>query len=277
MSYTEKAVSFGPEQAMVGVLAEPLPAHAVVGAPPLLIWNTGVNHHVGPWRFNVEISRHLAALGFAALRFDASGIGDSDPRSDGATELERQKLDLSDAMALLQKRRGDQKFALLGFCSSTDPAHAVMLSDPRVVGAIFVEGYAYRSPAFHKEKRKRYLMRERWERTLTKKARVVLSGQKEPERGPSIFQREYPAPEKLRDDLRAVLERGVKLHFTYSGGDTDFNHLEQFDDMLGDASIRQRCDVRYWPEADHTFFRVEDRARLIEHLGRWYRESLTRP
>lgn len=268
MSTVEKAVGFGPGSALAGVWVEPQAAVARANAPTFLIWNTGINHHVGPWRFNVELTRQLAARGFSSLRFDASGLGDSDSRADVATEQDRWLADLRDAMAVAEKRRGPGGYVLLGFCSSTDHAHHVALSDERVKGVVYVEGFAYRSRAFWQHYPKRFLDTHRWERVMKRNLKK-LSGEPVPSHGPSMFNRVYPPPGTYRDDLKKLLDRGVKIQITYSGGDTDFNHVEQFDDMLGDTSIRPRIDLAFFPEADHTFFRVKERRILVEHLTEW--------
>lgn len=270
--YVEKALSFGPQSALAGVWVEPVAGAAKADAPTLLIWNTGINHHVGPWRFNVDLTRALARAGFASLRFDASGLGDSESRGDVSTETDRWAADLRDAMGVAQSRRGKSEVVLLGFCSSTDPAHYVALQEPKVVGTIFVEGYAYRSKAFWRRYPLRYLERARWER-LAKRTAARLAGKPAPAYVPSMFAREYPPPARFAAELNTLLARGVKLQFTFSGGDSDFNHEAQFDDMLGDATIRPRVDLKFYPEADHTFFRVEDRRRLIEHLVGWMQQS----
>src|SRR5256885_14266404 len=100
-----------------------------------------------------------------------------------------------------------------------------------------------------------------------------LAGQLVVSHGPSMFNREYPKPERYRDDLKKLLDRGVKIQITFSGGDTDFNHLEQFDDMLQDSTLRPRIDLAFYPSADHTFFRVKERRILIDHLAGWMERS----
>jgi hypothetical protein len=268
----EKAVGFGPGGALAGVWVEPPAAEARAGSPTFLIWNTGINHHVGPWRFNVELTRELAAHGFSSLRFDASGLGDSDSRSDVSTEQDRWLADLRDAMAVSEKRRGPGGYVLLGFCSSTDHAHHVALNDERVKGVMYIEGFAYRSRTFWQHYPKRYLDKNRWERVVKRNLKK-LGGEPVAVHGPSMFNRVYPPPTTYRDDLKKLLDRGVKIQITFSGGDTDFNHLEQFDDMLQDTTIRPRIDLAFYPEADHTFFRVKERRILVDHLSGWMERS----
>ena len=48
--------------------------------PTLFFFNAGIIDHVGPSRLWVQLSRAWAALGFRAIRFDLSGLGDSPVR-----------------------------------------------------------------------------------------------------------------------------------------------------------------------------------------------------
>ena len=114
----EKAVSFGPGGVLTGITTEPGVGLAVPDAPAVLFWNVGINHHVGPYRVNVDLRskprrgrNHLAAL-------RRLGMGDSDVRPGAAAlDLDRAIDDVRDAMALLEKRKGIRRFVLVGFCS----------------------------------------------------------------------------------------------------------------------------------------------------------------
>jgi alpha-beta hydrolase superfamily lysophospholipase len=104
----ERPLLFGLHGNLFGVLSEPEAARP--GAPALLFANTGIHHHVGPYRIWVELARALAARGFSALRFDLSGLGDSGARPGGEGERERAVLDYGEAMDLVAKRCGARSF-----------------------------------------------------------------------------------------------------------------------------------------------------------------------
>ena len=68
----EEAIVIGPN-ALVGVLTRPQ-----VRPKATVLWlNSGSEHHVGPGRAWVEYGRTLAASGFASVRIDLSGWGES--------------------------------------------------------------------------------------------------------------------------------------------------------------------------------------------------------
>ena len=274
----ERAVVFGPSGALAGILTEPDADRAVPDAPALLMWNIGIHHRVGPYRVQVDIARELARRGYASLRFDVAGMGDSEMGHDSRTDEERSLDNIRDAMNLLEKRRGTRRFLPVGFCSSVDSAHALSLVDKRVVGACFIEGYANRTPGFWMLYPLRVFETIRWKRRILRKIPALfakLGGRAEPEvpderadLGP-VFARNYPTPAKFASDVRSLAARGVRLLFVYVGGDTDFNHRGQFEEMMGEGPLGANVEVTYYGGADHTFYRVDDRRRVVMRVAEW--------
>ena len=64
-------MQFGPEHRLFGVLTE---SEQVVGEarPTVILLNVGANHHVGPHRMNVTLSRELALLGYRTFSASTS-------------------------------------------------------------------------------------------------------------------------------------------------------------------------------------------------------------
>lgn len=275
----EHAVSFAGGR-LTGVLTEPDPRDARAGAPTFVSSNVGVNHHVGAYRFFVNLSRALARRGFASLRFDMSGFGNSVARTD-TTEpaLERARGDYDEAMKFLAARRGDQSIAAVGFCSSVDVVHRLAASDPRVAAACFVEGYSFRTRGFYLRYPLRYLDRARWMRIAAHRLPGALhklpgrwnlgrysaafAGEDE------VFVRDYPEPAALRRDYDAMNARGVRQLFVYVGGDSGYNHERQFLEFLGQRALRETQKLAFFPRADHTLFRVADRDAVVARVVEW--------
>lgn len=274
----ERAVTFGTAGRLTGILTEPDPADARAGAPAVLTCNVGLNHHVGPYRFYVDLARALAKRGFASLRFDLSGLGDSAVRRDSTAEHERALEDLTCAMALVTERTGQQTFVPVGFCSSVDPAHRLAVLDPRVRGVCFIEGYAYRTPAYYLRYPLKYLSWQRWRRAASRKlprplrhlpgfrrlGRLSEAIQVQD----AVFVRDYPDPAALRRDYEALSARGTRQLFVYTRGFA-INHPSQFLDFTGLAALGPTREVVYLDEADHTLFRVCDREDTVQLICRW--------
>jgi hypothetical protein len=277
----ERAHLFGSHGGLVGVTTEP-DGGALPGAPAVLLFNVGLNHRVGPGRLNVDLARSLAALGVASLRFDVSGLGDSEPRSDVLDDVQRQVLDLREAMDFAEKKLGARRFVPVGLCSGTDGVHGAALADPRVAGAAFLDGYAYETRGYRLRALVRRLARlrdpVRWRIALRRRWRrlrglpmgeEVETGAPEP-----IFDRTYPPAERFRADLEALLARNVKLLFVYTSEAFFFNHRDQFVTMVGWRALPAGVEVDYWPEADHVFRTLAQRRRAVERITAWVRDGL---
>lgn len=278
MKVTEKVLSFGQAGALHGVLAEPEAGRRIEGAPALISWNVGLHHRIGPHRYYVDLARKLAELGFTSLRFDISGLGDSEvSRDDARPDPERAMADVRAAMAALKAARGIDRFVLVGFCSGVDAAHAVGVAEPSVAGVIYLEGYAFRTRGFYLRYPKRFLDQDRWERRLRQKY-PKLFGESQPSASPTaereqVYLRDYPTREKLRADVLDMVNRGKRLLLLYVGGDTDYAYREQFFEMIGETKPHPNIDVDYYPDADHTFFLEEDRHRSILRVSNWMRDA----
>jgi alpha-beta hydrolase superfamily lysophospholipase len=277
MSYTEKVLSFGPSRSLHGILVEPDAQTRREGAPAILTWNVGLHHRIGPHRYFVDQTRSLAAAGFTCLRFDISGMGDSEVnRDDARPDLERAVADVHEAMAALTAQRGLNRFVPIGFCSGVDAAHTLGVNDERVAGVVYLEGYGFRTPGFYARYPLRFLERDRWERFFRSRYPHLFGGVSIPasvaQERERVFVRDYPTPAKLREDVSAMTARGARLLLIYTGGDTDYSYEKQFFDMIGQPPSEQ-IQVTYYADADHTFFLESDRARAIERVTAWSKEA----
>jgi len=277
----ERAHLFGSSGGLVGVTTEP-DGGALPGAPAVLLFNVGLNHRVGPGRLNVDLARSLAAAGVPSLRFDVSGLGDSEPRGDAGDDVARQVADLREAMDFAEKKLGVRRFVPIGLCSGTDGVHGAAVADPRVAGAAFLDGYAYATTGYRVRAalsrlgrlrdpvRWKFALRRRWRRLRgLSTGEEVEIGAPEP-----IFDRTYPTVERFRSDVEALLARNVKLLFVYTAEAWFFNHRRQFPRMLGWRGLPAGVEVDHWPEADHVFRTLVQRRRAVARITSWVRDGL---
>ncbi len=282
---TERAVVFGSHRGLVGVLTHPAdgPADGADGAAPrraVVMANIGVMHHVGPFRLYVELARAAAALGWHALRFDLSGLGDSASRSGAQTSSEQAQADVVEALDWLEAAHGVREVVLVGLCSGVDSTHPVAVADPRVVGAVFVDGYTYPTLGFHLRRHTlRYLQLGRWRRFAGRRLRRLRAGAAagaapwQPDAPRGVFQREYPTRGRFRDDVARVAARGARLLFVFTGTyDGVFNGARQMGEILGPAVPRRAVEVALFPGADHLFTAAGHRAAFFERTRRWLSE-----
>lgn len=269
----ERLITFGPGQGLVGVLCEPAPGSALVGAPAVLMANVGVNHRVGPNRLWVELSRRLASTGIPALRFDLSGMGDSEPRPGNDAELERGRADIADAMEALAGRGIATHFVLVALCSGVDPAHVVTRDDPRVTATAFIDGYAHRTAGWYlRQNTTRYLQPRRWRLLFERAIQRVRNGPPRPRPQP-LYTRQYPDVATLEHDYGVMVDRHVGLFFIFTGGmEPRYNYAGQFFEMFR-RDFRPHVRVDFLRRADHVFFNGVERERLLKRLVGWITDT----
>jgi len=259
----EQAFRFGSARHLVGVVGLPAVIEHGVG---VILLNAGMVHRVGPFRLHVELSRRLNQLGYPALRFDQSTIGDSGASGQRVSRPEQVLADVRDAMELLKQQSDCTRFVLFGLCSGAQNAHSTAYVDARVAGALFLDGYGHRTLG---QRVRHYLPRllswSTWRQRLTRRKAPAAPRAAEP-----AFEVEPLPPKLVRAQLADMLQRGVKLDFIYSGGVARyFNHVRQFRECFGRLADHPCVSVSYFKEADHTYVLTGDRRRLLEHVAQW--------
>lgn len=192
-SFLEEPVRFGTGGRLTGTFALPRDRPSAVERPTLLLLNAGAIPRVGPGRSTVELARGLAGRGFASLRIDLGGIGDSDPPP-GCERLDiyhRSRLEEIAAALDLLEGRGFRGVVAAGLCSGAFLAFHSALRDVRIKGLALFN-----------------LPRFRWRKfdpRLYLPTRVLLTRLAQPEiRG---------RPEEAIATLRVLAERfGTRLH-----------------------------------------------------------------
>lgn len=258
MGYRERVCKFGSHGGLLGILTEP-DAHAateVTGQrPAIVVSNVGLNHRPGPNRLWVEFARRMAEQGFVTLRFDLSGFGDSASRHDKLTTMERQALDMREAVDYVLQKKQLSRVALIGLCSGVDPVHAVAADDPRVSHACFLDGYHYDTP---RHRANTGILKWFQPKFYTRGLRRYVNripGEKLASAEDEVLTREYPPEEMMRQDLDVMLSRGMRAYFCFTGGFAHYyGYEDQFFDMLpaGD-NLRGKVELAMFPQADHLF------------------------
>ena len=266
-SITEQPLQLGEGDRLLGILT--LPAAVEAQRPAFIIPNTGVEHRVGPNRMHVELARSLAEAGLVTVRLDLGGLGDSDVDPvRGRTESTQ---DLRMAMDALSQLGIANRFVLVGLCSGAHDAHQATKADERVCGAIFLDGYAYRTPRFwvHYAAQRLFAphrIRNALER-LEKRPGTFEGGVID------VDNLEYfrvPPRETMRDDLAGFMRRGVELCFIYTGQVTmEYNYPGQLFDAFPQLRGYKKAKVHYMLRADHTFTRRETRREMAALLTQW--------
>ena len=143
----EQAALFGARKSLVGIVTHD-PAQARTNLPAIVILNAGIIHRVGPNRMFVGVARTLAANGHLVVRFDLSGIGDSEPRDDGLAPLEAALADIHEVINSLEATRQVRRVILVGLCSGADQSIIYGGRDSRIAGVVLIDPSVPRTPRY---------------------------------------------------------------------------------------------------------------------------------
>ncbi len=268
---TEQVRLFGHGNGLSGIVTD------AAGSTGVVFLNAGVLHRVGPSRLHVTLARALADKGFASLRFDFSGIGESETRMDEMPERERILSESQAAMDVLTEK-GASRFLLVGLCSGADNALRIAIEDSRVLGVVALQPHSFGSPGFAFETYARRVMAPRtWARLFG--GSVSLRNV-----GASLWNalRRSPrsvgaAPRSARSlaghvaaEIRGVIERGVDMLLVYSvPSSAHYNFRTLVAPELKRLEGPGRVEVETFTGSDHTFSPLAHQARLVERIAAW--------
>lgn len=275
----EQALQFGAANALSGVLTEAAVPSAGVG---VAILSAGITHRVGPNRLHVSLARALGRRGFPTLRFDLSGVGESETATDQDAYDVRTDREVGAALDVLGAKTRAERFVLVGLCSGADNSLRAALRDPRVAGAVLIEGYAFGSQGYLLDYYSRRLIRpETWRRLVHGKIAVRdvvagVTGMRRRRAAPpgelddaARFWRMPPA-DRIVADLRALAQRGTELLFVYSrDSPSEYNFRKIIRPELSTGPLRHLVEAKTFRDTDHTFSRLGLRAQLVELVTDW--------
>ncbi len=283
----ETAVLFGDADTLVGILTQPSGRCCRPGLPAVVILNAGFIHRVGPNRIYVKLARDIAGLGLSALRFDFTGIGDSDSRGDNMPFEQSAVRETRQAMDYLESRHGIHEFILAGICSGANVALRTACHDGRVVGLAAINGTfmdtvqsqclrEHLENGIRRRYYRKYLLDPgRWWKLLTGRTHLrhvvgfVASGMRKlvPRRPRARRQVDLSA------DCRLALDRGVRVLLVYSEGSSawDAFHLT-LEPGLRPWRTPEKVRIETVKDVDHVFTSLWSQELLIDLIHQWVRE-----
>ncbi|MEO8216229.1 MAG: hypothetical protein ABI718_04015 [Acidobacteriota bacterium] len=272
----ERAFTAGEPTPLAGVVTEPSEFDPDRSA--VLILNSGVMHHVGSCRLSVKVARAIATRGMLAVRFDFSGIGDSDQRrSTESFEITSRK-ECSEVMDYVQRTRGTRRFIVFGLCSGADAAYNAALADDRVVAFAQIDGYCYVTPRYYFE---RYwpVVKDpsRWKRFLERRRRQLLNpstmspvdGVAEEFLELPAYRRVFPSRKEVASGLQRLVERGVNMYINFTGGEPHYNYRDQFQDSFRKVNFGGLLRVDFYPGTNHIITQAADQRMIVNNIATW--------
>lgn len=260
----ESVLQFACEdEPLVGILAEPEGPTADIG---VIIIVGGPQYRAGSHRQFTLLARHLAAQGFAALRFDYRSMGDSAGRADENRDFLGVDADIAAAItALLAARPTVKRVALWGLC---DAASAALLyldatRDPRVAGVALANPWVRSAATLAQTHVKHYYWRRLREPAFWLKLLRGGVGLKALRGLGSNLRLARGAGDPAEVDARSFQERmaaglatlDAPALLILSGDDYT---AREFETHCSTSPTWQRllaaaCKIRRLPQADHTF------------------------
>jgi pimeloyl-ACP methyl ester carboxylesterase len=270
MSFSERALIMGKNPQLVGVLSE---TNKKNKRPIILLTNAGLLGHVGPFRLYVLMARHFASLGFTTLRFDLSGIGDSERQLSSKKEDEQAIHDIRFVMDHLDHHEGGKEYIIMGICMGADHAHRTMLHDPRVMGAVCMDGYSFPTPRYYYHFYKNKLFHwSSWFSLAKKIMNFILIRSKKKEKIDLDYHWIEPSKEKIADDYRFFIQKKVHLLSIFTAS-WSYNYLEQQADSFKNIHFEPYIQIAYLENAEHLYPLVEDKKQLMATIEEWLKKS----
>lgn len=141
----EIACQFGENQRLSGIFTH---SSSTSTKKALVLVSVGFIGKYGPFRIYTSIARRAAELGFDAFRFDLGSIGNSQPGDLTSSLKIRTNKEICSALDYLQTTYGIEQFVLGGLCSGAENSYRYAEEDPRVVGLIMIDPFAYRTRGY---------------------------------------------------------------------------------------------------------------------------------
>jgi hypothetical protein len=278
----ERALRIGKPTPLVGVATEP--AEFDAERPAVLILNSGVMHHVGACRLSVKIARAVAERGLLAVRFDYSGIGDSEPRRGSRSFEEVSISECVEVMDYVEKTRGTRRFILYGLCSGADAAYHAALADDRVIGFAQIDAYCYRNWRFYVEhyrplllspSRLKMSLTYRWRsfRGQGEQALGGLSDDEAPYFEIATYSRAFPPREEVAAGLSRLIARGVRNYVVFTGSEPHYNYEGQYRDSFRPLRFGELLREEYFSKANHIITQREYQGKIVERIADWIADA----
>lgn len=284
---TDRIVSFGAGENLVGLLSEGAASESARGRPAIIIFNAGLIHRVGPHRIFCKLARLLAETGFDILRFDFSGIGDSGYRQDNLPAVQSLPQEAAAAMDFLARTLGKTSFVLIGLCSGAAISFQMAARESRVVGAVLINPQAPGTP-FGEELenssvyfRKALFSVRSWVNFLFGKSNYRAAFNAFNSRIRNYVYRHKPTesePEEIvtfiKLGLQEFIDRKKHLLIISSGIEVGADYLRQIaGNELKTLKAAGLLQFVNFPDADHTFTPLESQRQLFAAIQDWVQSA----
>jgi pimeloyl-ACP methyl ester carboxylesterase len=272
-----RAVLLGARKTLVGVMTEP-DDYKSDDRPVFVILNSGIIHRVGHHRMYVTLARALAGAGYQALRFDLSGIGDSESRGDALSPLDGVLADVREVVDWLATTREARRIILVGLCSGADHSLVYAISDPRVCGLVLLDpsipptwGYYVRDLLHHLMRPQAWInLATGGGRQWTRLGRAIGLTYGNVRERHSLDLSDPAIRLFLQNTYQRSMDLGMKCLAVFTSGmPHQHNYRRQILDAFPTVPFTGRLQLEYFSGCDHVFTSENDRERLFAIILSW--------
>ena len=275
-NFSEQALLLGNRSTLVGIIAQPS-SPAPDNMPAVVILNTGIVHRVGHNRMYVTLSRMLAGAGHVVLRFDLSGIGDSEQRADKLSTIDSSLADIKEALDFLAASRQASRFVLIGLCSGADHAVLYAPTDPRVVGLVLMDPTIPPTTRYYAH----YILQRltslrNWASVaagrsgLLRMLRSQLAHRLRPRAPASGLTLEtLKFSPHLEQCYANSVANGIRILAAFTSISPRQTYLSQILDAFPQAAFKDNLKLEHFTNSDHLFSDQNDRSRLNQLVLDW--------
>ncbi len=271
-----------------GVLTEPA---SQVFSDAVVLLNAGATRAIGPNRLHVGLARDVARQGFAVLRVDQSGLGDSPAapgHQAGVVYSDRAVDDVRIAVDWLRQHTGLPKVQLAGLCSGAYHTFLSALSGMPLRAATMINPLTFRwepgmsldmddlqdlqRAADAAQSRKSVADPGSWMRVLRGETSLLRVVQGVWAVAHTLGQSVWTSlkhhlglygKEELGAQLHAIAQHGIPMHFVFATNDPGLVMLRsQAGAMVGKLQAQGKLTLDLIDGADHTFTDIHARERL---------------
>ena len=272
----ERILRVGKPTPLVGIVTEPAtfsPERAAV-----LVLGSGILHRVGPCRLSVRVARAAAAAGLLAVRFDFSGIGDSDTRAGSEPFDTLSPKECGEVMDHLARTRGITRFILYGLCSGADASYFTALLDERVIGIAQIDAFCYPTRRYYVARYVPRMLRwKSWTRWFSRTLRALRPGTRAPAARPEnsdalvlpTYTRVFPPRDAVASGLRSLVARRVPIFVIFTRGEPGYAYRAQFRQSFSDVPFGDLLRVEYFKDCAHTVTQRNYQQSIPSELARW--------
>lgn len=269
----EKVVLFGEKRNLVGIVSE-ADLSQQHDKPFVLMLNAGLVHRPGPFRMNTEFSILLAEHGINSMRFDLSGIGDSDKQAmDSMLYKDRNLADVGEAIDFIKENLSVSNIIVMGLCTGADLAHRAAVHYKEISGCIMLDGYGYPTPKFYLKRYGPILLSPKRAFNVLRKifARILPKNDGDSvESGADAYYWELPAKHDYESDMLAMHQAGKKHLYVYTSGVAEYYNYElQFEDSFKGEIFFPDVQVHLFSGSDHTYILHQQRMYLFDLMLEW--------